>query len=72
MRANNAPFMSKELSKAIMTRSRFRNKYLKNPNNPNKLKYNKQRNYCVNLLRKEKRKYYNNLDVKLITDNKQF
>ena len=51
-----------------MTRSRLRNKYLKNPNNPNKLKYNKQRNYCVNLLRKEKKKYYNNLDVKLITD----
>ena len=55
-----------------MTRSRFQNKYLKNPNKLNKLKYNKQRNYCVNLLRKEKRKYYNNLDVKLITDNKQF
>ena len=71
-RANNATFMSKDLSKAIMTRSRFRNKYLKKPNKPNKLNYNKQRNYCVNLIRKEKRKYYNNLDVKLITDNKQF
>ena len=72
VRANNAPFVSKALSKAIMTRSRLRNKYLKNPNNPNKLEYNKQRNYCVNLLRKEKKKYYNNLDVKLITDNKHF
>ena len=72
VRANNAPFVSKALSKAIMTRSRLTNKYLKNPNNPTKLKYNKQRNYCVNLLRKEKKKYYNNLDVKLITDNKQF
>ena len=70
VRANNAPFMSKELSKAIMTRSIFRNKYLKNPTKPNKLNYNKQRNYCVNLLRKERRKYYNNLDVKLSTDNK--
>ena len=36
------------------------------------MKYNKQRNYCVNLLRKEKKKYYKNLDLKNITDNKQF
>ena len=66
MRANNAPFVSKVLSMAIMTRSRLRNKYLKNPNKPNELNYKKQRNYCVDLLRKEKKKYYNNLDVKLI------
>ena len=55
VRANNAPFITKKLSKAIMNRSRFRNKYLKNPNVENKAKYNKQRNYCVNLLRREKR-----------------
>ena len=36
------------------------------------MKYNKQRNYCVNLLRKEKKKYYKNFDLKNITDNKQF
>ena len=29
IRANNAPFMNKELYKAIMTRSRLRNRYLK-------------------------------------------
>ena len=34
--------------------------------------YTKQRNYTVNLLRKEKKIYYNNLDLKNITDNKQF
>ena len=72
VRANNASFMNKALSKAIMTRSRFRNKFLRNPTMLNKIKYNKQRNYCVNLLRKEKKKYYNSLDLKLITDNKQF
>ena len=49
-RANNAPYMNKTLSKAIMTRSRVRNKSLKNPNNKNRGIYNKQRNYCVNLL----------------------
>ena len=72
VRANNAPFMNKTLSKAIMNRSRLRNNFLKNPNSNNKAIYNKHRNYCVNLLRKEKKKYYNNLDMKLITDNKMF
>ena len=72
VRGNNAPFMNKKLSKAIMTRSRLRNKFLKNPDEVNKINYNKQRNYCVNLLRKEKKNYFNNIDLKLLTDNKQF
>ena len=72
VRANNAPFMTKVLSKAIMNRSRLRNKYLKTPTITNKNNYNKQRNYCVNLLRRVKKEYYNNLDEKTITDNKLF
>ena len=32
----------------------------------------KQRNFCVNLLRKVKRHYYNNINVNNITDNKKF
>ena len=32
IRANNSPFMNKTMSKAIMTRSRLKNKFLKNPN----------------------------------------
>ena len=31
VRANNPPFMNKTLSKAVMTRSRLRNRYLKKP-----------------------------------------
>ena len=54
VRANNTNFITKKFSKAIMNRSRFRNKFLKNTNDENKAKYNKQRNYCVNLLRREK------------------
>ena len=46
IRANNAPFMSKILCKAIMNRSRLRNKFLKNPNNLNKTNYTKQRIIC--------------------------
>ena len=72
VRANNAPFMNKILSKATMNRSRLRNMYLENPNSYNKRNYNKHRNYCVNLFRKEKKKYFNNLDLKFLTDNKKF
>ena len=31
VRGNHSPFINKDLSKAIMTRSRFRNKYIKFP-----------------------------------------
>ena len=44
VRANNAAFMNKTLSKANMNRSRLRNKYLKHPTIINKSNYKKQRN----------------------------
>ena len=71
LRANNQPFMNKSLSKAVMTRTRLRNKFHKNPCENNKAKYTKYRNYCTSLFRKEKNKYYNNLDIKSFTDNKK-
>ena len=37
-----------------------------------KLAYTKQRNYFVTLIRKGKKEYYVSLDVKDITDNKEF
>ena len=52
VRGNHAPFMNRELSKAIFTRSRFKNNVQKNPTIENKLKYKKQRNKCVNLRKK--------------------
>ena len=64
--------MTKAYSKAIMQKTRFRNKLLKNPNDQNKLLYNKQRNYCVSLLRKKKKEYSARLNEKDITDNRKF
>ena len=64
--------MNRTLSKAIMTRSRLKNKYNKSPNKTNAIKYKKQRNYCVNLTRKVKREYYSNLDINSFKDNKKF
>ena len=71
-RGNQMPFFTKELSKEIMTRSRLRNKYLKNRNEENRAIYVKQRNYCVSLLRKSKKTYYENLDERNLIDNKLF
>ena len=59
IRGNNAPFMNKTLSKAFMHRSKLKNIFNKDPTDGNKKLYNQQRNYCVSLLRKEKKKYYN-------------
>ena len=72
VRGNNAPFMNKVLSKAFMHRSKLKNRYDKNPNELNESLYKKQRNFCVNLVREEKRKYYNNLDLIVLSDNKKF
>ena len=61
VRGNNAPFMNHTLSQAVMYRSKLKNIFNKDPIDDNKKLYNQQRNYCVSLLRKEKKKYYNNL-----------
>ena len=71
-RGNQIPFMTKNLSKEIMTRSRLRNKYLKHKMEENRLLYIQQRNKCVSLFRKTKTNCYGNLNQKDLTDNKKF
>ena len=71
LRANHSKFMRKELSKAIMLRTRFRHQFLKMKTPEAKAKYNKQRNICVSLTRKAKRNYYESLDLNNICDNKK-
>ena len=72
LRFNQNPFMSKALRKAIMVRSKLKNKYNKNRTGENWHSYKKQRNFCVNLLRKTKKDYLNDLNIKNITDKKAF
>ena len=62
----------KEFQKAVMKRARLRNIYLKKRTEATKAAYNFQRNICVSLLRKSKKSYLENLDVKLVSDNKNF
>ena len=55
-----------------MMRSRLCNIFLRNRTEENKILYKKQRNYCVSLLRRSKTEYYENLNIKNVTDNKLF
>ena len=64
--------MNKELSKAIMKRTKLRNTFLRNKSPENRENFNKQRNYCVHLVRKSKREYYGNLNETNVTDNNTF
>ena len=64
--------MNKTLSKEFMLRSKLKNQYYKNPTEENRTAYKKHRNFCVSLLKKEKKKYYNNLDMKIFDNNKKF
>ena len=64
VRYNQAKFMNKNLQKAIMNRSRLLNRYRKEKTEAARSAYNRQRNCCVKLLRKTKKEFYNNLDLK--------
>ena len=72
VRAINSPFMNNDIYKAIMVRSRLRNKYLKLKMEESKNAYKKQRNHCVSIIRKAKCNFYENLDPKFICDNRKF
>ena len=72
IRGNSFPFMNRILSEEIMKRSRLRNKFLKRKSESDKKNYVKQRNYCVSLLRKTKKEYYGNLDLRNVADNRTF
>ena len=55
-----------------MSRTRLLNKYRRNNNAGNLFAYKRQRNFCVKLLRKSKKNFYNNLNVNRIIDNRKF
>ena len=55
-----------------MTRTKLRNIFLQNRSEENRMRYRKQRNFCVSLSRKTKNRYYENLNEKSNVDNKVF
>ena len=62
LRANQERFMTKDLHKVIMERSRLRNKLLRDRTDISREQYKKQRNICVSLLKKAKKDNFANLD----------
>ena len=63
-RGNQMTFFNKQLSKVIMTRTKLRNIFLQNRRVENRMYCTKQRNFCASLLRKTKKRYYENLSEK--------
>ena len=73
LRGNTQSFMTKALRKALMNRSRRRNIYNQHNTTENWHRFKKQRNFCVNLLKKAKKvsMHGNNID-KIELSNKAF
>ena len=72
LRATEVPYMTKALKKAIADRSRLENRYYKCKSDASLRAYKKQKNVCSKLYKKERKKYYTNLDLKKITDSNKF
>ena len=75
VRANEVPYMTKTLRKAIANRYRLENQYYKYKSAESLMAYKKQKNFCSRLYKKERKRYYTNLDSKIywkdITDSKK-
>ena len=72
LRANHKPYVTKAMRKAIMKRSELATKYRRAPTDENLRAWKKHKNYCSNLYKKERKNYYESLDMNNLTDNKKF
>ena len=62
--ANQPLFINKMINKEIMERSQLRNNFLNTKSDIDRKAYNQQRNFCVNLIRSEKRNFLSNIKYK--------
>jgi exonuclease III len=72
IRGNHAPYFNRNIRKAIMKRNELHTKFNKSHSEYDKGNFKKQRKLVTKLLYREKKKYYHNLDDKVILDNKKF
>ena len=72
LREKHAKLMTRELRKAIMDRSRFKNKYLKWRSRENFLAYKKAKNICNLLNKKAKKNYFKKATADGVMSNKKF
>ena len=55
-----------------MKRSRLHNNFLRTKSQEVRLKYNKQRNFYIKLLRTNEKLYFSNLDIKKVVEIRRF
>ncbi len=72
IRGNHAPYMDRQLRKAIMKRNELQTKYYRTKRDQDHTIFKRQRNYVSRLYKRVRRQYYNNLDNKVLLDNKKF
>ena len=61
LKGNQVRFITKDLHKAIMTRFILRSKFLHNKTEASQKENKNQQNFCSNLLWKDKKDYFGNL-----------
>ena len=72
VRGNQSNFMNKELNKAIMERSRYKNKYNKWKSRENYLNYQNSKKKCKFFTKKAKLEHFQNVLTKNLMTNKDF
>ena len=72
VKTNQPPYMMKALRKAFMRRYKLETKYFKLKTNDTLKAYKKQKNYCSRLYKKERKKFFENLKLSFVVDNKKF
>ena len=72
VRANHKPYITKEIRKSIMNKTRLANKRHKTNNEGDFREYKRQKNYVNRECKRARKDYFSNLDVKCLQDNKKF
>ena len=63
--------MTKALREAMMRRSELETKYFKLKTNDTLKAYKKQKNYFTRLCKKERKRFFENLNLSFVVDNKK-
>ena len=72
LRANHSLYVTKALRKTIMRKSNLGKIYFKEQTNESLKAYKNHKSYCSNLYKKERKKFFDNLNTPAVSDNKTF
>ena len=70
--ANHALYVTKTMRKALLKKKELQNRYFKIRATENLKLFKRQRNFCSRLYKRERKKYFSNLDLNKTTDNRLF